>query len=82
MTSLLLLGLMGKCGQKRDMAEGFKVLQVAVDDRNFQEGLITALPRSGLLEPAGARDGAKIAPPLTRAVRQKPLDMYIQMCIY
>jgi hypothetical protein len=32
------------------MAEGFKVLQVAVDDRNFQEGLITALPRSGLLE--------------------------------
>jgi hypothetical protein len=50
MTSLLLLGLMGKCGLKGDMAEGFKVLQVAVDDRNFQEGLITALPRSGLLE--------------------------------
>jgi len=51
MTSLLLLGLMGKCGFKGDMAEGFKALQIAVDDRNFQEGLITALPRSGLLEP-------------------------------
>jgi hypothetical protein len=38
------------------MAEGFKVLQVAVDDRNFQEGLITALPRSGLLEQADAAD--------------------------
>jgi len=49
------------------MAEGFKVLQVAVDDRNFQEGLITALPRSGLLEPSVAADGA-LSPPLNRVV--------------
>jgi len=51
------------------MAEGFKVLQVAVDDRNFQEGLITALPRSGLLEQSAAADAAHAAARLSFVVR-------------
>jgi hypothetical protein len=41
---------MGKYGLKGDMAEGFRALQLAVKNRNFQEGLLAALPRSGLLE--------------------------------
>jgi len=43
------------------MTEGFKVLQIAGDDRNFQEGLITALPRSGLLEPFAQADSLRQA---------------------
>jgi hypothetical protein len=38
MTALLVFGLMGKYVLKGDMAEGFRVLQLAVTDRSFQEG--------------------------------------------
>jgi hypothetical protein len=38
MIALLLFGLMGKYGLKGDMAEGFRALQLAVNDRNSQEG--------------------------------------------
>ena len=68
MTSLLLFGLMGKYELKGDMPKGFRVLQLAVNDRNFQEGLLTALPRSGLLEPsvrADGRDRAAFGTPVT-----------------
>jgi hypothetical protein len=60
MTALLLFGLMGKYGLKGDMAEGFKVLQLAANDSNFQEEGITTLPRSGLLEPGVVADGSRL----------------------
>ena len=69
---------MGKYGLTGDMTEGFRVLQLAVNERNFQEGLLTTLPRSGLLEPLTPADSVTAAAEFPLAVttqdwRDEPL---------